>query len=210
MAFWEDWYNNLEINWKRVAIWAAVLVLVGGLITVLVLAFAVVNPPTATADDAVLERFALAAGDPAASSTVSFNITATLSMRNPNIYRSISYARMAVALSFNGTRFDESATVPALDHAARKTVTFNIKVGGVDKPIKLSAAGVKEFRAQNETGKFEVELRLDTVMQYKGRSAKCPLVAICPLELQLVDPEVAATAFQRTKCTILRAKKSGC
>jgi hypothetical protein len=53
-------------------------------------------------------------------------------------------------------------------------------------------------------------LRLDTVMQYKGRSTKCPLVIICPLELQLVDPDVAATAFQRTKCTILRAKKSGC
>ncbi|GJN22746.1 hypothetical protein PR202_gb10341 [Eleusine coracana subsp. coracana] len=210
MAFWEDWYNKLEINWKKVAIWAAVIAVVCGLIAVLVIAFAVFKPPTATANDAVLERFALAAGDPATNSTVSFNITATLSLKNPNIYRSISYDPLPVSLSFNGTRFDESGKVPGFEHAARKTATFNIKVGGVDKPIKLSAPGVKEFRAENETGKFDVELRLDTVMQYKGRSTKCPLVVICPLELQLADPEVAATAFQRTKCTILRAKKSGC
>ncbi|GJM97178.1 hypothetical protein PR202_ga14085 [Eleusine coracana subsp. coracana] len=200
MAFWEDWYNKLEINWKKVAIWAAVIAVICGLIAVLVIAFAVVKPPTATANDAVLERFALAAGDPAANSTLRPVAPPPPPPPPPP----------PVSLSFNGTRFDESGKVPGFEHAARKTATFNIKVGGVDKPIKLSAPGVKEFRAQNETGKFDVELRLDTVMQYKGRSTKCPLVVICPLQLQLVDPEVAATAFQRTKCTILRAKKSGC
>jgi hypothetical protein len=117
---------------------------------------------------------------------------------------------MAVALSFNGTRFDDSKTMPGLKHAAGKTATVSVRVRGVGRPVELSREGVREFRAQNETGKFDIELRLDTVMQYKGRSAKCPLVIICPLELQLVDPDVAATAFQRTKCTILRAKKSGC
>ena len=55
-----------------------------------------------------------------------------------------------------------------------------------------------------------MDIRLDTVMQSKGCKAKCPLVVICLLELQLVDPDVVATAFQRTKCTILRAKKSVC
>ena len=58
--------------------------------------------------------------------------------------------------------------------------------------------------------RFDVDIRLDTVMQSKGCKAKCPLVVICLLELQLVDPDVVATAFQRTKCTILRAKKSVC
>jgi hypothetical protein len=33
-------------------------------------------------------------------------------------------------------------------------------------------------------------------MQYKGRSEKCPVAVICPLKLQLIDPNVAATAFQ--------------
>jgi hypothetical protein len=53
-------------------------------------------------------------------------------------------------------------------------------------------------------------MQLDTTLQYKGRNPKCLLFGVRPLQLQLVDPVVAATALQRTKCTILRAKKSGC
>lgn len=210
MAFWEDWNKDCDCSWKKFAIWAAVIAVGGGLIVVLVFAFALVFPPKATADDAVLQRFALAPGTPASNSTMSYNVTVTLSLRNPNIYRGINYDPVAVSFSFNGSRFDESATVPAFKHKARKTATFHITVGGVDKPIKLTAAGLSEFRADNATAKFDVELRLDTVMQYKGRKARCPLVVICPLKLQLVDPEVAATAFQRNKCTILGAKKFGC
>lgn len=216
MAFWEGWCGGKgdgccdDCSWTQLAIWAAAIVVVGGLITVLVLAFGVVFPPKATADDAVLQRFALAPADPASNSTISFNVTATVSLRNPNMYRAIEYGALAVTFSFNGIRFDDSASVPGFKHKARKTATLSVRVGGVGKPIKLTRPGVGEFRAENDTGSFGVEMRLDTVLQYKGRSAKCPLVVVCPLQLQLVDPDVAATAFQRTKCTILRAKKSGC
>ncbi|OEL28929.1 hypothetical protein BAE44_0010054 [Dichanthelium oligosanthes] len=216
MAFWESCCgkgnecDNCDCGWKTLAIWAGIIVGVGGLITVLVIAFAVVFPPKATADDAVLGRFALAPGSPATNSTISYNATATVSLWNPNIYRAIEYGPLAVAFSFNGSTFDESATILGFEHKARKTATVRVTVGGVAKPIKLTAPGVKEFSAENDTGKFDVEMRLDTVMQYKGRSAKCPLVVICPLQLQLVDPTVAATAFQRTKCTILRAKNECC
>uniref|UniRef100_A0A804LZP3 Late embryogenesis abundant protein LEA-2 subgroup domain-containing protein n=1 Tax=Zea mays TaxID=4577 RepID=A0A804LZP3_MAIZE len=71
-----------------------------------------VFPPKATADDAVLQRFALAPADPASNSTISFNVTATVSLRNPNMYRSIEYGVLAVTFSFNGTCFDDSASVP--------------------------------------------------------------------------------------------------
>lgn len=207
-----DWCDEwcCDCPWKKIIIGAVVLAVVGGLITVLVLAFAVVRPPKAIADNVLLQRLELEPGTRAENSTISYDITATLSLRNPNIYRSISYGPMAAAFSFNGTRFDESGTVRPMDNAARKTATINLKVGGADKAIKLSDAGVKEFTKQNGTGKFDIELRLDTELQYKGRKTKCPLVIVCPLELQLVDPEVAVTAFQRTKCTMLRAKKSGC
>ncbi|TKV90325.1 hypothetical protein SEVIR_9G020900v4 [Setaria viridis] len=216
MAFWEPCFgkdnecSNCDCGWKKFAIWAGIILVFCAVIIVLVFAFAVMFPPKATADDAVLSRFALAPGSPAANSTISYNITATVSLRNPNIHRAIAYGPLAVSFSFNGSRFDESGTVPAFDHKPRKTATVRVTVGGVDKPVKLTADGVKEFRSDNDTGKFGVEMRLDTTLQYKGRSAKCPLVVVCPLQLQLVDPDVAATAFQRTKCTILRAKKSGC
>ncbi|XP_020148810.1 uncharacterized protein [Aegilops tauschii subsp. strangulata] len=214
-TFWEyeDW------NWKKIGIWAAILLVLGGVLVVLILAFAVIKPPTATAEDALLTRFDLAPSPNASNSTtakpplqlLSYNATATVSMRNPNLHYAISYGLVAVAFSFNGTRFDESGTVAAFDLGARKETTLRLKVGGVDRALpKLPAGGAAEFERQKEAGRFEVEVRLDTVMQYKGRKTKCPLAVICPLSLQLVDPDVAATSFQKTKCTILRAKISGC
>uniref|UniRef100_A0A0D9W145 Late embryogenesis abundant protein LEA-2 subgroup domain-containing protein n=1 Tax=Leersia perrieri TaxID=77586 RepID=A0A0D9W145_9ORYZ len=214
MAFYEDWCKNngdCDCSWKKCLIWTTIIAVLTGVIILLIFAFAVVFPPKATANDAVLLRLALSPGSPSpANSTASYNITVTLSLRNPNIYRGINYDPIAVAFSFNGSRFDESATVPAFYHKPRKTATFHLTVNGDGKPVKLTAGGVAAFRAENATGKFGIEMRMDTTMQYKGRKTKCPLAVICPLELQLVDPEVAATAFQRTKCTILRAKKSGC
>ncbi|OEL37460.1 hypothetical protein BAE44_0001519 [Dichanthelium oligosanthes] len=113
MAFCEsDIFENW--NWKHFAIWAAVILVLGGVIAVLVVAFAVVYPPKATADDAILQRFALAPGSPVENSTVSYNITATLSLRNPNIYRAIRYAPMDTSFSFNGSRFGADWAAAAL------------------------------------------------------------------------------------------------
>uniref|UniRef100_A0A804LF06 Late embryogenesis abundant protein LEA-2 subgroup domain-containing protein n=1 Tax=Zea mays TaxID=4577 RepID=A0A804LF06_MAIZE len=129
-----------------------------------------VFPPKATADDAMLQWFALAPADPASNSTISFNVTATVSLRNPNMYRAIEYGALAMTFSFNGTRFDDSASVPGFKHKARKTATQSMRVSSVGKPIKLTRPRVGEFRAENDTGSFGVEMRLDTVLQYKGRS----------------------------------------
>jgi hypothetical protein len=102
--------------------------------------------------------------------TISFNVTATVSLRNPNMYRFIEYGALAVTFSFNGTCFDDSASVPGFKHKAWKTATQSVRVGGVGKPIKLTRPGVGEFRVENDTGSFSVEMWLDTVLQYKGRS----------------------------------------
>ncbi|TVU43998.1 hypothetical protein EJB05_03422, partial [Eragrostis curvula] len=198
-----------DCSWTTIILWVGGALLLGGVIAVLVVVFAIFKPPTATVDDAVLQLLDLSPGTPAANSTISYNITARLTLRNPNIYYGISYDAFTTALSFNNTRFHESS-LPALEHKARKKVTLNIKVGGVNKPIKLTDAGVSEFDKEKKAGKFQVELRLDTVLTYKGRGTKCPTGVVCPLQLQLVDPDVAATAFQVTKCTVLRAKKYGC
>ena len=45
-------------------------------------------------------------------------------------------------------------------------------------------------------GGSTLEIRLDTVMQYKGCKAKCPLVVICPLEMQLVDTMALPLRFR--------------
>nr|BAK04655.1 predicted protein [Hordeum vulgare subsp. vulgare] len=229
MVFWErDWWRKwwekrqrdcceceCECSWTKAAVWLAVLAVTGGVLALLILAFAVVKPPTASADDALLTRFELATSPNATArpplQLLSYNATVTISLRNPNLHYGITFGAVAAVFSFNGTRFDESGTVPTISLAARKETTVRLRVGDVGRALpKLPAAGATEFAKQKEAGVFEVEVRLDTVMQYKGRKTKCPLVVICPLSLQLVDPDVAATAFQKTKCTILRAKIFGC
>lgn len=209
MGFWE---RDHEWDWKKTAIWAAVLLLALGVLALLIVAFAVASPPKATADDALLQRFTLSStpSSPTPNSTISYNATVAVSLYNPNIHRAISYGAMAAAFSFNGTRFDDQATVPAFEQGARKTTTVRVTVGGADRAVRLSAAGVAEFGREKGDGRFMVEVRMESVMRYKGRKTDCPVVVVCPLLLQLVDPAVAATAFQKTKCTILRAKKSGC
>lgn len=203
-------------SWTAIAIWVAVVAVLAGVLAVLIIAFAVFKPPTAMADDATLTRFTLSASPNNTSSSnpqlqlISYNATVTLSLHNPNIYRLISYTALTTAFSFNGTRFDEG-TVQPFEQGRGKTTTLKITVGGVDKALpKLSAAGPAEYAKEKEAGAFQVEARLDGLMEYKGRSKKCPVAVICPLKLQLVDPDVASTVFQRTKCTILRAKTSGC
>ncbi|XP_044365789.1 uncharacterized protein [Triticum aestivum] len=230
MVFWErDWWSkwwekqrqrdccDCECSWTTAIVCLVVLAVLGGALALLVLAFAVLNTPTASADDALLTRFDLA---PAPNSTstarpplqlLSYNATVTVSLRNPNLHYGVTFGAVAAAFSFNGTRFDESGTVPTLDLGARKEAAVRLRVGAVGRALpKLTAAGAAEFARQKDAGVFEVEVRLDTVMQYKGRKTKCPLGIVCPLRLQLVDPDVAATAFQKTKCTVLRAKISGC
>jgi hypothetical protein len=203
-----------DCSWTCIAISVAVGVVLLVVLIVLILAFAVVKPPTATADDALLTRFSLSASPNASTpqlQLISYNATVTISLRNPNIYYGISYSALPAVFSFNGTKFDEANTVRAFDQGAKKTTTVRVTVGGVAKPLpKLSSAGAAEFGKEKEAGQFQVEARLDGEMQYKGRGKKCPVAVICPLKLQLVDPDVAATAFQKTKCTILRAKTSGC
>uniref|UniRef100_M8BEB5 Late embryogenesis abundant protein LEA-2 subgroup domain-containing protein n=1 Tax=Aegilops tauschii TaxID=37682 RepID=M8BEB5_AEGTA len=215
MACWErDWWQkrHCECTWTKAALWLAFLLLTGGLIA----PFAVVKPPTATAGYAFLTRFELS---PSPNSTakppplqlLSYNATVHIALRNPNLYRGISYLALA-AFSFNGTRFDDessAAGVVDLYLDAQEEKTVRLEVGGVDR--KPPAAGAAEFARQKEAGWFEVEVRLDAVVQYDmARKTWCPLDIICPRRLQLVDSDVAAIAFNKTKCTILRVKISGC
>lgn len=114
MGFWE---RDHEWDWKKTAIWAAVLLLALGVLALLIVAFAVASPPKATADDALLQRFTLSStpSSPTPNSTISYNATVAVSLYNPNIHRAISYGAMAAAFSFNGTRFDDQATVAAFE-----------------------------------------------------------------------------------------------
>lgn len=193
MGFWEK--CDRECTWNKICCWVWAIGICGGVLAVLIVAFAVLFPPMVIAEDAVLQRFDLImAGttQPAANSSISYNATVTLALLNLNIYRGISYGPLEASFFFNGSRFHRSIAMAAgFYHKPRKMVRLPLTVGGVDS---LAASGALEFEAENKTGGFGLELRLETVMRYKGLNRVCAVVVICPLKLQLVHPGVPRNA----------------
>uniref|UniRef100_A0ACD5X022 Uncharacterized protein n=1 Tax=Avena sativa TaxID=4498 RepID=A0ACD5X022_AVESA len=201
MGFWEKF--DRECKWNAICCWVWTIAIGGAVLVVLIVAYVALFPPVFTSEDAVLQRFDLSAGRDPTKSTVSYNITVILALHHHNIHRGITYAPLATSFFFNGSRFDESTVLEGFYHKPRKVVRLPLSVSAVDSPVSLGAAGLQEFEKQNVTGSFSVELRLETVMQYKGLKTRCRLIVICPLKLQVVRPEVAPSpaATNDTNCT---------
>lgn len=202
MGFWEK--CDRECTWNKICYWVWTTAICGGVLAVLILTFAVLYLPQVTSEDAELQRFDLIAGTRPTNSSISYNATVMLALHNPNIYRGISYGPLAASFFFNGSQIHDSTVAAAgFYHKPRKVVRLRLTVGGVDSPVSLTAAGVLNFDAENVTGVFGLELRLETTMQYKRRKRSCPFVVTCPLKLQVVDPGVSISPAARngTNCT---------
>jgi hypothetical protein len=76
--------------------------------------------------------------------------------------------------------------------------------------VSLGNAGVAEFRKENATGVFEVEVAVKGEVKYTARVTKCAIEATCPLKLQLAPPgqAPAALVFQKVKCKLAKAEKN--
>ncbi|CAL5031960.1 unnamed protein product [Urochloa decumbens] len=201
MGFWEK--CDRECTWNKICYWVWTTAICGGVFVLLIFTFAVRFLPLVTSEDAELQRFDLIPGTPPTNSSVSFNATVMLALHNPNIYRGISYGPLAASFFFNGYRIHDSTVTAGFYHKPRKTVRLHLTVGGVDRPVILATAGVLNFEAENVTGVFGLELRLETMIQYKGRKRMCEFAVTCPLKLQLVHPgiSVSPAANNRTNCT---------
>ena len=76
-------------------------------------------------------------------------------------------------------------------------------VSGADNAyVTLGNAGEAEFRKENATGLFEVEVALSGEVRYQAHFTKCKFEAKCPLKLQLAPPGTPAVVFQKVKCKL--------
>ncbi|CAL4936940.1 unnamed protein product [Urochloa decumbens] len=186
------------------AIIAAVAVII-----VLVVGYGHAAQPRFAVEDATLTRFALATTSP--STTISYNLTLTLAVRNPNWAMGAAFRNLDAAYLFDGQRFDRVA-VAADDYVlpARKTAVFRIASGADAASVVLGSAGVRAYRKQSDKGVFDVEASLSGQVKYQLHSSWCRLEARCPLKLQLAGHDAAAVAFQKTSCEVLRSSQRGC
>ncbi|XP_006657592.1 uncharacterized protein LOC102701187 [Oryza brachyantha] len=185
------------------AIVAAVVLLV-----VLLVAYGFIRHVSVTVESASLTRFNLSA--PPAVTALAFNLSLTLAVRNKNWAMSIKNTKeLEAGYSFDGQRFervkvaDEGKKLPA-----GKTLVYHLASGSEGAYAALGNAGVAEFKKENATGVFDVEVTISGEVRYQAHLTKCKLAASCPLKLQLAPPGTPAVVFQKVKCKLAAADKN--
>ncbi|KAL5209405.1 hypothetical protein ABZP36_005028 [Zizania latifolia] len=182
------------------AIIAAVAVIV-----VLLLGYGRIYHLRVAVDDASLKRFAVT------STAVSYNLTVSLAVRNPNWAMSVTYRSLEAAYLFDGHRFDSIAAISSeYVQSARRTAVFRLSTGADGANASLGNAGTQEYLKEKDKGVFDVEVDLSGEVQYQLHRTWCRLEAKCPLKLQLPTPDGGAVVFEKTTCEVLRSSQKGC
>ncbi|KAF7017447.1 hypothetical protein CFC21_030890 [Triticum aestivum] len=174
---------------------------------VLLAAYAFLRHVSITVEDASLTRFALLTTPVTA---LAYNLSLTLNVRNPNWAMSIKNTEpFEAAYKFDGQQFDRVQVSDKGDkHPPRKTMVYRLDSGSDGALVSLGNAGVVEYKEENETGVFEVEVALTRKVSYTARYTKCKIEATCKLKLKLVKPETTTVVFEKVKCKLEKADKN--
>ncbi|KAG8081062.1 hypothetical protein GUJ93_ZPchr0007g5265 [Zizania palustris] len=152
-------------------------------VVVLVVAFGFVSKPAITVENASLTRFALV--NTPTMTGLAYNLSLTLTVRNRNWAMAMTNTENLDATLASGSEGSTAGT--------------------------LGNAGVAEFRKENATGTFEVEVAVTGKVKYTARITKCKIEATCSLKLQLAPPgqtSSVAVVFEKVKCKLAKAEKN--
>ncbi|CAN6222876.1 unnamed protein product [Urochloa humidicola] len=162
-----------------------------------------------TVEDASLTRFALVTSP---TTALAYNLTVALTVHNPNWAIGIKHDKpLEAAYNFDGQPFERVQVADKGEKlGARKTVVYRLSSGSEGRPAALGNAGEAEFRKENATGVFEVEVALTGKFKYTLRKTKCKIEATCPLKLQLVKPGDTTVVFQKVDCKLAKSDDKYC
>uniref|UniRef100_A0A0D9XT52 Late embryogenesis abundant protein LEA-2 subgroup domain-containing protein n=1 Tax=Leersia perrieri TaxID=77586 RepID=A0A0D9XT52_9ORYZ len=199
-------YDTQQIIRQRRLISLAILLLVAALSAFLTISLAVTPRLNATIDDARLNTFTFTF----TSSYLTYNLSLAVTVTNPNKAIGISHTAPLVAvLAFHDRRLLRNSSTLVLvgegyqqrPGKARRVVVVPAVEGRMSGGL-LGAAAEEEFRRQNATGVFEVDLLLS------GEIKNYPLVIVrkrevgarCALRLQIAPPGPEVVVFHQVNC----------
>ncbi|KAM0856668.1 hypothetical protein ACQ4PT_048972 [Festuca glaucescens] len=174
-------------------------------IIVVVLRFGVNPHVEAKIVDARLNGFAFAfATRPTNASVFAFNISVALAIRNPSGAYMQHTKPLVATFVFHDRRL-YNATVASAGHRQKplKTKVQVVDVVGEVPANVLDAAAVDDFRKQNTTGVFSIEVRLSGEITYRGLDHignKRKLGFSCPLGLPIAPPGPEVVVFYEVNC----------
>ncbi|CAN6373170.1 unnamed protein product [Urochloa humidicola] len=152
-----------------------------------------------TVEEASLARFAMVTSPEPA---LTYNLTVTMSIYNPNFMALKITKPLEAAFFFSGQRF---YIMQLANTGEMLSNTLLFRRGPLSGSVALGNAGVAEYRRETRTGLFQVELVLMGQVMHTDRYAICKLEATCMLKLRLELPVgMKAPTFQKVKCDVAK------
>lgn len=187
-----------------------VLIIVAGVVIVIIIFGGPLRHVKISVEDASLTRFALVTAP--TSTALAYNLTLALTVRNPNWAIGIKHDKpLEAAYSFDGQPFERVQIADKGEkQGPRKTVVYHLASSSEGRGVALGNAGEAEFRKENATGVFEVEVAVTGKFKYTLRKTKCKIEATCPLKLQLAAPGAASVVFQKVDCELAKSDDKYC
>jgi hypothetical protein len=150
-----------------------------------------------TVTNANLMRFDLAANS---ISSLSYNITFTMSIHNV-VWYITNYHDLEVDCYYNTAKFDSLELLGDLRLMPTRTRRFNFSRSGTSV-VSLGSSGIDDFRRSNESGYFDLLIRLKGIHTYGDIDDHTHLSYQCKLNLQLITSQNSSIQgnFQPIKC----------
>jgi hypothetical protein len=196
--WWDEWKYCL----------ACIAIVVGAvLFAVLLAAYGFIRHIDVSVEDASLTRFDLLTSPVTA---LAYNLTLTLTIRNPNWAMSLKNTKPLVAVyKFDDQQFDRVQLADKGDkHPPGKTRVYSLVRNSNNSFVALGNAGEVEYKKEKPTGTFEVEVAVTGEVRYTAHYTKCKIEASCPLKLQLAPPGTETVVFQKVKCKLAKPEKN--
>uniref|UniRef100_A0A0A9A495 Uncharacterized protein n=1 Tax=Arundo donax TaxID=35708 RepID=A0A0A9A495_ARUDO len=205
----DDCWDDCCYKWDEWKYCLACLGIVAGVVlfAVLLAAYGFVRHIDVAVEDASLTRFDLATSPVTA---LAYNLSLTLTVRNKNWAMSLKNTKaLEAAYKFDGQVFDRVQLAGKGEkHPPGKTRVYHLATSSNGTYAALGNAGEAEFRKENATGIFEVEVALAGEVRYTARYTKCKIEASCELKLQLAPPGTQAVVFQKVNCKLAEPGKN--
>ncbi|KAF3336505.1 protein YLS9-like protein [Carex littledalei] len=137
---------------------------------------------------------------------INYNLTAVVSMQNPNKFIGIYYDWLELDSFYQDARFDWTA-LPTFYQEPTNSTVLKSDVGG-GTYFWLRSNGVEDYlKEENTTGIYSVNLWLYGDVRYRFKwvnTRKRQLSVKCPVKLSVTVPGMPAAFFNRTSCNIVR------
>lgn len=136
------------------------------------------------------------------NTTLAYNLTVDLSIRNPNKKVSIYYNRILVSASYEGDRFGFDDSQPKFIQGHKNTTVIHPAFAGLQSITSTGGSMTNQYEKEKGEGYFNIEMIVDLKVKYKALRFKTPTTEPkIKCSLRIPAPS-SGNKFSRTQCHV--------